>query len=79
MISVIYGSVLVMMITFAYLIASEVLLPGNMILVAVSVAAAKHVPAVTVIIIMIAQISAPSFFIPVHPPILFFYAVSADP
>ena len=40
MISVIYGSVLVMMITFAYLIASEVLLPGNMILVAVSVAAA---------------------------------------
>ena len=40
MISVIYGSVLVMMITFAYLIVAEILLPGNMILVAVSVGAA---------------------------------------
>ena len=39
MISVIYGAVLVMMIAIAYLVAADVLLPGNVILAAVLVAA----------------------------------------
>ena len=40
MISVIYGAVLVMMLAIACLVAADVLLPGNVILVAALVAAA---------------------------------------
>ena len=39
MVSVIYGFVMVMMIAAAYLVASDVLMPGNIILVAALAAA----------------------------------------